>query len=319
LTFPVFAVELGMWNGPARIVTLMFVLVAACAHKAPPLAKDRLNPRLTKVSVINNRQIQLTFTEEIDTLALVPDSILITSENETLRVLLLYPSLSASEIITATEPMKNVSYEITGTVFDKAENRGLFKSGFQGSTSPDTITPWITSYSEGRNKHEFFLQFSEAMDTTSASFAVIPRRNFAANWTNHRYAKFLPVSEDESMKFDTTYYLLLKTARDISGNESSPFVTSVTPDTAYDGINLTGRALVDTVRVKGGFALLSREKIIGISVITDGDFSFSVRDSLAHTITVIAGEYSGSITALPGSDNTVRLKKERIDIDSLID
>ncbi len=319
MTFPVFAVELGMWNGLARVVAVTFVLAAACAHKAPPLAKDRLNPRLTKVSVINNRQIQLTFTEEIDTMALAPDSILITSENETLKVLLLYPSLSASEIITATEPMKSVNYEITGLVFDKAENRGLFKSSFQGSTSPDTIAPWITSYSEGMNKHEFFLQFSEAMDTMSASFAVIPRRKFTTDWANHRYVKFLPVSEGESMNFDTTYYLFLKNARDISGNRSIPFIASVTPDTAYDGISLTGRALVDTAAVKGGFALLARDKVIGITVIAGGDFSFNVRDSVPYTITVIAGEYSGSITALPGGDNTVRLIKEKIDIDSLID
>ncbi|UCD06300.1 MAG: hypothetical protein JSV98_03465 [candidate division WOR-3 bacterium] len=300
-------------------ITLIAILLAACAHKAPPIFKDRLQPKLAKVSVINNRQLQLTFTEEIDTMTLAPDSIFITSEQETLTVLLTYPSLSASEIIAATEPMKNVDYEISGSVFDKAENKGIFKSSFKGSSSPDTITPWITSYSQGGNKYEFFLQFSEAMDTTIVSFAIIPKREFTATWSNHRYVKFLPTSEDQSMNFDTTYYLFLKSARDISGNRVIPFVTSVTPDTSYAPISLSGRALIDTIPIKSGLALLSRDHVIGITLVTNGDFLFNVRDSLAHTITVIAQEYSGSIITRPGTENIVILKKENIDIDSLID
>ena len=300
-------------------ITLIAMLVAACAHKAPPIFKDRLQPRLTKVSVINNRQLQLTFTEDIDTLTLTPDSILITSGQETLGVLLVYPSLSASEIIAATEPMNSVDYEISGSVFDKAENKGIFKSSFKGSSSPDTITPWITSYSQGGNKYEFFLQFSEAMDTTSVSFAVIPKRDFNTSWSNHRYVKFLPASEDQAMNFDTTYYLFLKSARDISGNRVIPFVTSVTPDTSYAPISVSGRALVDTIPVKSGLALLSREGTIGIAVVTNGDFLFNVRDSLPHTVTIIAQEYSASIIARPGTDNIITLKKESVDIDSLID
>jgi hypothetical protein len=318
LTLAAFAIKFGMCR-QIIIAILAVLLMATCAHKAPPIVKDRLNPKLAKITVINNRQIQLTFTEEIDTVTLFPDSIFIASGKETLKTLLMYPSLSAAEIVAATEPMRDINYEITGLVYDKAENKGLFKSSFQGSAVPDTIKPWITSYSEGRNRYEFYLQFSEAMDTTSESYAIIPRRNFRAEWMNHRYVKFVPASEDEFMNLDTTYYLFLKSARDISGNPSERFVTSVTPDTVYDSIDLAGKALIDTVRLEDGMALLVRDKIIGISLIMDGGFSFSVRDSLPHTITVVAGEYSGSITALPGSDNIVRLKKGRIDIDSIID
>lgn len=318
LTFPAFAVEFDMCRY-ISITVLVVVLIAACAHKAPPIAKDRLNPRLTKITVINNRQIQLTFSEEIDTVALIPDSILITSERDTLKALLMYPSLSASEIITATEPMKGIDYVMTGFVYDKAENKGIFKNSFRGTTVSDTIKPWITSYSEGRNKYEFFLQFSEAMDTTSESFVILPRRDFNAVWTNHRYVRFQPSSEDEVMNSDTTYYLFLKRARDISGNQSDPFVTSVTPDTVYDSIDLTGRALIDTISPKAGLVLLARDELMGVSLVANGGFSFKVRDSLPYTVTVIAGEYSGSITAMPGSDNIVQLEKERIDIDSIID
>ncbi len=303
----------------ALILALMVLLTAVCAHKAAPLAKDRLNPRLTKVSVINNRQIQLTFTEEIDTLTLFPDSVFIRSEDETLTALLMYPSLSASEIIIATEPMKAVSYEINGLVLDKAENRGPFSSTFQGSVKPDTIAPWVTAYSEGEDKHEFFLQFSEAMDTMSASFVIVPRRDFIAEWASHRHARFIPATGNETLSYDTTYYIFLKSARDISGNKSIPFITSVTPDTVYNRVSLAGRALTDDVPVKTGLAILVRDHPIGISFVTDGNFSFSVRDSMPYTIQVIAGKHSGSGIAIAGNDNMISLKEEVLEIDSLID
>ena len=308
-----------MLNRKIWMLIAIIVVAAMCAHKAPPLFKDRLSPRLNKVAVINERQVQLTFTEEIDTLFLVSDSILITSADGTLGVQLMYPSLSASEIIIATEPMKDAEYEITGTVLDKAENRGMFATHFQGSTSPDTIAPWVTSYSEGMNKSEFFLQFSEAMDTTGLLFNVLPPRQFLARWRNYRYVELIPAFEEESLNYDTTYYLFLKSARDLSGNSSATFITSVTPDTVFSRIRLTGRALVGTVKASTGLALLFREHPLGIAFIVDGGFSFSVRDSLPYNVIAVSGEYSGSGTAAAGDENTIILKKEEIDIDSLID
>jgi hypothetical protein len=301
--------------------TLLLITMVAttCAHKAPPLFKDRLNPRLNKVAVINNRQIQLTFTEEIDTLFLVPDSVLIASVDETLEVQLMYPSLSASEVIIATEPMNDIRYEITGTVLDKAENRGTFATHFQGSTSPDTIAPFVTSYSEGENKEAFFLQFSEAMDTTGMSFTILPARHLLSRWGNYRYVEFVPTPEGESLNYDTTYYLFVRSARDLSGNPSAPFITSVTPDTVSSRIRLTGEAIVDTVKAETGLVLLYREYPLGISFIVDGGFSFNVRDSLPYNIIAVSGEYSGSGTAAAGDENIIILKKERLDIDSLID
>lgn len=308
-----------MLNPKTWMLVAITAVAAMCAHKAPPLFKDRLSPRLNKVAVINDRQVQLTFTEEIDTLFLVSDSVLITSADETLGVQLMYPSLSAAEIIIATEPMKDVRYEITGTVLDKAENRGIFATYFQGSTSPDTIAPWVASYSEGVKKSEFFLQFSEAMDTTGLSFNVLPPRQFLARWRNYRHIEFIPAPEGESLNYDTTYYLYLRSARDLSGNSSAPFITSVTPDTVFSRIRLTGKVLVDTVKARTGMVLLYREHPLSIAFIVDGGFSFSVRDSLPYNVIAVSGEYSGSGIAAAGNENTIFLKKERIDIDSLID
>ena len=105
----------------------------------------------------------------------------------------------------------------------------------------------------------------------------------------------------------------------MSGNSSATFITSVTPDTVFSRIRLTGRALVGTVKASTGLALLFREHPLGIAFIVDGGFSFSVRDSLPYNVIAVSGEYSGSGTAAVGDENTIILKKEEIDIDSLID
>jgi len=302
-----------------RVTLILMLLILACAHKAPPIAKDRLNPKLISVEVLNTRQIQLSFSEKIDTAALVADSVLVTSVQDTLAVLQLYPSLSASEIVLITKPMENVTYEISGVVFDEAENKGNFKSHFQGSTLPDTIAPWLTGYSQGRNTQDFFLNFTEALDTLSLEFSIIPKKKFIPVWVNSRYIRFIPETAGESLGFDTTYYLYLKQARDISGNQAATFITSITPDTVYRPITLKGKALIDEIPVNSGLTLLKRMNLVAIALVAKGEFTFDVRDSLAFDVQVIADEYSGKGTVMIGADNIIRLEKGKIDIDRLID
>jgi hypothetical protein len=302
-----------------RITLILMLLILACAHKAPPIAKDRLNPKLISVEVLNTRQIQLSFSEKIDTAALVADSVLVTSVQDTLAVLQLYPSLSASEIVLITKPMKNVTYDISGVVFDEAENKGNFKSHFQGSTLPDTIAPWLTGYSQGRNTQDFFLNFTEALDTLSLEFSIIPKKKFIPVWVNSRYIRFIPETAGESLGFDTTYYLYLKQARDISGNRTLPFITSITPDTVYRPIVLKGKALIDETPVNNGLALLERMSLVAIALVKKGEFAFDVRDSMVFDVQIIADDYSGKGTVKVGADNIIRLEKGEIDIDRLID
>jgi hypothetical protein len=302
-----------------RVTLILMLLILACAHKAPPIAKDRLNPRLISVEVLNTRQIQLSFSEKLDTAALVTDSVLVTSVQDTLVVLQLYPSLSASEIVLITKPMENVTYEISGVVFDEAENKGNFKSHFQGSTLPDTIAPWLTGYSQGRNTQEFFLNFTEALDTLSLAFSIIPEKKFLPVWVNSRHIRFIPETAGESLGFDTTYYLYLKQARDISGNRTLPFITSITPDTVYRPTTLKGKALIDETPVNNGLALLERMSLVAIALVKKGEFTFDVRDSLAFDVQVIADGYSGKGAVKVGADNIIRLEKGETDIDRLID
>jgi hypothetical protein len=316
LTFTLISIESTM---RMRLKFVLMLLIIACAHKAPPIAKDRLNPKLVRVEVLNTRQIQLSFSENLDTTALATDSIAVASGQDTLAVLQAYPSLSASEVILITEPMKNITYDIRGVVFDEAENKGNFKSPFQGSIYPDTIAPWLIGHSQGRNKQEFFLTFSEAMDTMSLAFSIIPKKAFIPIWVNSRYARFIPATAGESLGFDTTYYLYLKQARDISGNKSGPYMTSITPDTVYRPIILKGKAMIGETPLNSGLALLERIHPIAIALVTKGEFSFEVRDSLAFDAQIIADGYSGKGTVKAGADNILKLEKGKIEIDRLID
>ena len=315
MTFYPFSIEFAV----RKSLMFIFIMLLACAHKAPPLSKDRLNPRLLKATALNARQLQISFSEEIDTLALFPDSMTITSSLDTLMVLHVYPSLSASEIVVATSPMSNVIYEIAGAVFDKAENRGTFAAKFQGTTSPDTISPWVAGYAEGRNTREFFLNFSEAMDTTTLMFSVVPKRQLIPSWDNYRHVRFAPESGSESLGFDTTYYMYLKTARDISGNRAQSVITSITPDSIYRPIRLKCKALLDEDPVAEGMAILKRELPIGVAFVKNGEFEFEVRDSLYFDVLVITSDHNGSAQVMVGGENIVELQQGKVDIDRIID
>ncbi|UCF71288.1 MAG: hypothetical protein JSW49_03130 [candidate division WOR-3 bacterium] len=302
------------------IVSFTFVLMAiVCAHKAAPIAKDRLRPRLSNVAVINRRQIQLTFTEDIDTLSLTPDNISITSASETLGVLMLYPSLSASEILIVTQPMENVAYEIRGEVLDKAENKGTFTRRVQGSTTSDTIAPWVTRFSEGKSRHEFYLHFSEAMDTTDLTFSIMPRKEFRPEWMNHRRALLMPANPTDTLGSDSVYYIYVKKGSDISGNALKPFITQMTHDTISLPITLRCKAMIDGNPVEKGLAILSRDEPINITFVTAGEFTFVVPDSLESDVLVVSDTYSGRARVSVTADNIIHLRPEKIDVDSIID
>jgi len=137
-------------------------------------------------------------------------------------------------------------------------------------------------------------------------------------WANPRYISFVPEASGETLGFDTTYYLYLKKARDISGNYTAPFITSITPDTVHRPIILSGKALINGTPATDGLALLIREEPVGISLVQRGEFAFSVRDSLAFTVQVITEEHTGTGMVRVGADNIIRLEKGKTDIDRLI-
>ncbi len=297
-----------------------FFILTACAHKAPPLSRDRLSPKLQEISVLSNRHVQFTFSEQLDTLDLSPDNFSITTSEDTLGILLLYPSLSAAEIVVLTQPQSTTTYDVSGYVYDTAHNRGAFKSSFSGTSKPDTISPWIVDYSKGANHRQFSLKFSEAMDTTFFEFYIVPKKVLKPVWENIRTCFLVPESMDDSLQRDTTYYLYLnKGARDIANNTISAFVTSITPDTLYEPLIIKGTVQIHDTLATTGVAFIKKEYSLGITMIEQGRFAFEVRDSATYTVEVLSGDYSGSAEVSVDSMCTINLRREGKSIDSYFD
>lgn len=303
-------------TGFAILTTLV---ILSCAHKAPPLFKDRVKPKLQKIQSLNNRQVQFVFSEDIDTLGLTPDWFTITSKEETLGIITVYPSLSASELVAVTEPQIKTEYDVTGWAFDTAQNKGTFSASFIGATTPDTIAPRIVDYSKGHNQHDFKIAFSEAMDTSFLEYYIIPKKNLTPVWLNLRVCRFTPEAPSESLHYDTTYYLFIKNGvRDISGNTPLPFITSVTPDSIPPPFQLKAEVHLNDTIVKNGYALLKKPHIAGITFVKDGGFSFSVRDTGAYEVEVISGEYSGSARIRVDTTNIINLEHKKKNLDNII-
>ena len=295
------------------------ILIMTCAHKAPPLVKDRMKPKLQNVSALNNRQVQLTFSEDIDTLNLSTEDLQITADDDTLKIETLYPSLSAAEIVIITESQTDTEYLISGSVYDTAQNKGAFSFQFDGTSRPDTIAPWIVKYSAGKANKNFYFHFSEAMDTTFFAFSIIPPKNVIAQWRNLRACDIIPADTFDIFAYDTTYYLYIdEGCRDLSGNVFKTLVTSITPDTVFKFFTLKGSALLNDTLVKTGIALLKREIALGIALIEGGDFEFQVRDSLPYIIEVFSGKYAGrSQAAVTDSLIIIDLKLEEKNFDNI--
>jgi hypothetical protein len=319
LTFSQKKVQLPVPRFSYICVCIVLLAIIVCAHKAPPLSKDRLSPRLQKVNSLNNRQVQFIFSEKIDTLSLQPGNFTIVSDGDTLKILVLYASLSPSEIVAVTEMQSPVVYDASGYIFDEAGNKGAFTRTFTGSTIKDTIAPWVIDYSEGYNQNNFYVTFSEAMDTSFVQFLVVPKKNLIPVWRDYRTCQFLPQTSSDSLHYDTTYYLYTKHGmRDISGNFLNLFITSVSPDTLYEPLILTGIVMVNDTLVQSGVAVMSRTITMGIAEVKDGEVHFEVRDSLPYRIDVLSGPYSGSADVSVRTQDTIYLKTEERSIDNLI-
>jgi hypothetical protein len=299
--------------------TIVIVLMlTACGHKDAPLTKDRLSPKLLKVAALNSTQIQFTFSEDLDTLNLKPENFLIVHNEDTLSLTILYPSLSPAEIIAISEPQRDVIYTVTGYVYDPAENKGNFEKPFQGSTVPDTIAPWLVSYSHGIKSKKLALQFSEAMDTSFFSYYMVPDRKMTHKWRDYRTCSVVPDSVD-TLSADTTYYFMLfNGAHDISGNTLPVFITSITPDTVLPNIELTGSVTFNDTLVTTGIVVLSTTFPCGVVSIDGGKFRFQVRDSTAYTATIVCDQLSAQQTIVPDSNNVIVLERKELDLDSIL-
>lgn len=301
------------------VLLISIFILMKCGHKAAPLARDRQPPSLKKVASLNNRQILFSFSEGIDTNSLKPENFTIRADSQSLKVITLYPALSSAEIVAITDPQAEVVYDVSGSVYDSSENKGNYKGKFTGLTRPDTLAPIVQSSAAGPNKRIWAAQFNEAMDTSYLSFAILPKKSFVPVWRDYRTLSLVPRDSAEALHYDTTYYFLIRQARDFSGNPLVPFTSRITPDTIYKPYYLRGKVKLNDSLVAAGWAVLSRDRPVGIAPIDKGEFAFEVRDSLAFFVDAVWNNCHGRAEVRAGRDNAVNIKPEEFNIDSLID
>ena len=303
----------------AALLIIMSVLLFNCGHKAAPLVKDRLKPKLIRVTVLNRNQIQCTFSEPIDTIQLRGTAITISTGLETLMVRASYPTLSGAEIMFAVDSMQAIEYQIAGYVFDSSMNKGNFIKKFIGSRLPDTIRPSITNYPRGRAAGAIDLIFSEAIDTTRSGFYILPELEYAVKWQGLRMCSLVPADSALWMKDSTIYYLYTSNQIfDLNQNPLRDFLTIFTIDSVYQPLYLEGKALINDTVISTGTAVLFRDRPIGIAIITQGLFKFEVHDSLPFQVTVITDRYSGSGEIAVGGENVISLIEQKIELDDII-
>ncbi len=297
----------------------LIIFLLSCAHKGPPLRIDRIDPKIVNIVPINERQIMLNFSEELDTLSIETGNFVIHSDQETLGVLAATKGNNANQILLVTAKMNITEYKIDGKVSDKSGRVGIFRSNFRGSARPDTIAPWLISYSKGIRLYEFFLEFSEPVDTSSFRYLVLPRRRTDTKWQSLKRVYVIPSSNLDSLHFDTTYYLYVKEVKDLSGNLSPKHVTTITPDSLYNPLFIKGKAMLSDSIITDGIAVLERDNLLGLSLIRHGEFLFEVRDSSRYWVRIFSqGYYGAESLSISEVGRTIFLNLGAPDLDSII-
>jgi hypothetical protein len=81
---------------------------------------------------------------------------------------------------------------------------------------------------------------------------------------------------------------------------------------------MRGKAVYQEKPVEKGIAMISREKVVGISLLEKGEFLFEVRDSMGYFIQVYGDGIYGEDTIFVGSPNIIKLTPRAFDLDSVI-
>ncbi len=272
-----------------KILLLLLIFLLSCGKKGTPNPVDRFGPLLDKIKVIDANHIDLKFSEELDTNLLSVNNFTILKPNqETLKIFGVYSIFSNSEIILATEKQDTVIYSLSGSVQDRGGNIGEFEEDFKGSIMPDTIAPQVMEYSPELKSRELFLRFSEAIETTSLRYFIIPKpkEGFNLYWDKGwRQVDFRPATEGDTFVNKNLYYFLLLQAMDFNHNRSRRLCFFFTPDTVRPGFNIKGKVYLEDSLVSGALIVCrKRGKIVALSISELGRFSFPVKDDTIYEV-----------------------------------
>ncbi len=296
---------------------LLFIIISLfCAHKAPPLRIDRVDPKLTRVIPFYSHQIILNFSEEIDSLSMNPENFLIYTEKETLEIIYVTHGNTPDQIFIFTPTMRPGEYNLQGRVYDRSGRSGFFKTKFISSTKKDTIPPLPVSYSKGPKSKKFVVEYSEPMDTSSLKFYIVPAKKIPPIWRNLKTLLLDPGSD--SFNYDTTYYLFIQEIKDLAGNAAPPFITTITPDSLYKPLFIRGKAVVNDTPLINGIGILTRTRPLGISTVEKGEFLFEVRDSSNYYLQILGANCYGADSVSVVKENLIKLLPGVVNLDSLI-
>ncbi|MCX7994386.1 MAG: hypothetical protein N3A65_01265 [candidate division WOR-3 bacterium] len=298
------------------ILLLMVFILSFCAHKAPPLHIDRVNPKLIRINPFSENQLILNFSEELDSLSLNPENFLIYSEQETIKIICVTPGHTPDQVFLFTPGIIPGEYNLIGKVYDRSERAGFFKTKFIASTKKDTVPPLVIKYTKGARQKNFYLEYSEPIDTASIKYYVFPRRKMVSKWYYMKMLSLIP--ETDSLNHDTTYYLFVKEAKDLSGNDAPQFITTITSDSVYNPIFIRGRAVLNDTPIISGLGVISRKEILGISTIDHGEFLFEVRDSFNYYLQILGDDCHGADSVSVSRENIIKLTPGKVDFDSII-
>ncbi|MCX6841176.1 MAG: Ig-like domain-containing protein [candidate division WOR-3 bacterium] len=250
------------------VVSILAVVLLACAKKMLPPSPDRFPPHLQEVDTRTRSQVALVFDEEIDGARLSPDSFRLTGPaGETLALRGASLGRSSDEVQLWTPTQEPKLYDVRGIVWDRAGNPARFRARFRGSSKPDTIPPRVTqvvpSPGSARQKRGVAVRvtFSEAIDTTSLGTAgetlgTVPvrgqfpymfvpaeydtqfKRSWASDWQTLNFTRL------ESLPTGAViYFLLQRRVMDLERNlVQGPAFTYFASDSVFDGVPVKGKA-----------------------------------------------------------------------------
>jgi len=260
------------------VVSVLTVVLLACAKKMLPPSPDRFPPHLQEVDTRTRSQVALVFDEEIDGAKLSPDSFHLTGPaGETLALRGASLGRKGDEVQLWTPTQEPKLYDVRGIVWDRAGNPARFRARFRGSSKPDTIPPRVTQVAptpgSARQKRGVAVRvtFSEAIDTTSLGTAgetlgTVPVRGETLGTVPVRGQSpymFVPAEYDTQFKRSWTsdwqtlnftrleslptgaviYFLLQRRVRDLERNlVQGPAFTYFTSDSVFDGVPVKGKA-----------------------------------------------------------------------------
>ncbi len=292
---------------PKRSILLLVLLLIYCGKKGAPTPPDRFPPTLEELRVMDRNHITLGFSEELDTFLLTAENFtVLNTQKETLKVFAVAPFLGLDQIVLTASRLESLTYFIRGSIRDLAGNVCEIEEEFVGSTIEDSIAPRLIDYPSMIRSNRLYLKFSEALDTASLKFILVPRskQGLLVRWDKGlRQIDFYTSVESDSFIKDSIYHFFIYQAKDFNQNSIKPFHFFFTPDSIAPRYYLRGEVYQDDKLVDGALVVARiKKKAVAMAISDRGQFSMAVKHDEPYDVEVFYdGYYAMSKAEINGS------------------